>query len=242
MERRDVLVGGLVLAATGTAASIYKPQRNVLVGGKRWMAPPTLLPEPVNPAKLVFFSDAEAKTVGAIFDRLIPADNVSIGASDAGCVTFTDYQLAGPYGRGVTRYAAGPFLKGDDYQGDQTALSPGDWYKKGLVALDAASRNIHGKAFVDLPEDQQDDILKKLEAGEVDLPGGLDPKKLFQQFLSNVREGFLADPIYGGNKGMAGWKMIGFPGARYDYRDVIERKGEVLNLAPVSLIGPVAST
>ena len=32
-----------------------------------------------------------------------------------------------------------------------------------------------------------------------------------------------ADPIYGGNRDMAGWKLVGFPGARYDYRDVVEK-------------------
>ncbi|MEJ0068963.1 MAG: gluconate 2-dehydrogenase subunit 3 family protein [Pseudomonadota bacterium] len=35
-------------------------------------------------------------------------------------------------------------------------------------------------------------------------------------------EGFFADPIYGGNRDMVGWKMIGFPGARYDYGDWVE--------------------
>lgn len=40
--------------------------------------------------------------------------------------------------------------------------------------------------------------------------------------IQNVREGFFADPLYGGNKDMAGWKMLGFPGARYDYREEIK--------------------
>ncbi len=54
--------------------------------------------------------------------------------------------------------------------------------------------------------------------------------------LQNAREGYLSDPLYGGNKDMAGWKMIGFPGARYDYRPYLTRRGEELNLIPVSLI------
>jgi gluconate 2-dehydrogenase gamma chain len=28
----------------------------------------------------------------------------------------------------------------------------------------------------------------------------------------NVIEGLFADPIYGGNRNKAGWRMIGFPG------------------------------
>jgi gluconate 2-dehydrogenase gamma chain len=242
MERRDILIGGMVLVATGTAASVYQPKKKtILQGGTRWVAPPTLLPEPVDPGKLVFFTADEATLVGAIFDRLIPADDLTASATDMGCVTFTDYQLAGPYGQGASRYVAGPFVQGDDYQGNQSPLSPADWYKKGLPAFDAAVRKETRKTFLDLAGDQQDDMLRKLEAGTLSLPDSLDGKTLFQQFLNNVREGFLADPIYGGNRGMTAWKMIGFPGALYDYRDYVNRKGEKLDIAPVSLIGPIAA-
>lgn len=54
--------------------------------------------------------------------------------------------------------------------------------------------------------------------------------------LQNVREGYLADPMYGGNRDMVGWRLIGFPGARYDYRPYIHRKGMPLDLEPVSLL------
>jgi gluconate 2-dehydrogenase gamma chain len=50
-------------------------------------------------------------------------------------------------------------------------------------------------------------------------------------------EGFFADPIYGGNRDMAGWKLVGFPGARYDYRDWVERHNEAYPLPPVSIMG-----
>jgi gluconate 2-dehydrogenase gamma chain len=51
-----------------------------------------------------------------------------------------------------------------------------------------------------------------------------------------VREGFLADPVYGGNKDMASWKMLGFPGARYDFRDYMDQKGKKQHFIPVSLV------
>jgi len=35
----------------------------------------------------------------------------------------------------------------------------------------------------------------------------------------------LADPIHGGNKNMGSWKMIGFPGARADFIDWVDRYG-----------------
>jgi gluconate 2-dehydrogenase gamma chain len=34
---------------------------------------------------------------------------------------------------------------------------------------------------------------------------------------------------------MAGWKMIGFPGARYDYRDWVSRHNERYPYPPVSI-------
>jgi gluconate 2-dehydrogenase gamma chain len=36
---------------------------------------------------------------------------------------------------------------------------------------------------------------------------------------------------------MAGWKMIGFPGTRYDYRDWVERHNEKYPLPPVGITG-----
>ena len=59
----------------------------------------------------------------------------------------------------------------------------------------------------------------------------------FEQILNNTREGFLSDPVYGGNRGMVGWQMIGFPGARYNYLDWVSRHNERFPLPPVSMTG-----
>jgi gluconate 2-dehydrogenase gamma chain len=55
--------------------------------------------------------------------------------------------------------------------------------------------------------------------------------------LKDVPEGFFSDPIHGGNRDMAGWKMIGFPGIRYDYRDWISRHNERYPYPPVGIGG-----
>ena len=36
---------------------------------------------------------------------------------------------------------------------------------------------------------------------------------------------------------MVGWKLIGFPGARYDYRPYISQHGKKLAIEPVGLRG-----
>ena len=64
-----------------------------------------------------------------------------------------------------------------------------------------------------------------------------DGKAFFDQILKDMQQGFFADPVYGGNRDMVAWKMIGFPGARYNYLDWIDRHNERFPLPPVSIMG-----
>jgi gluconate 2-dehydrogenase gamma chain len=59
-------------------------------------------------------------------------------------------------------------------------------------------------------------------------------------FLQNVLEGYFSDPIYGGNKGGAAWKMIGFPGAHYDYSEWVTAYNQPVPVEPVGLRGRAA--
>jgi gluconate 2-dehydrogenase gamma chain len=65
---------------------------------------------------------------------------------------------------------------------------------------------------------------------------GVNGKRFFDLLLQNTMEGFFADPLYGGNRNMVGWKMIGFPGAHYDYRDYVEQHNRKLELEPISIL------
>jgi gluconate 2-dehydrogenase gamma chain len=55
--------------------------------------------------------------------------------------------------------------------------------------------------------------------------------------LENAREGYFADPLHGGNRGMAAWKWIGFPGARADFTDWIDQAGKNYPYGPVAISG-----
>lgn len=187
----------------------------------------------------VLVEDSDRKTLAAAFDRLIPADDYGPSATDAGCLEFLDDQLAGDYGAGKALYLQAP-LKPENEEAlmgsPQFLATPKERYATGVKALEAYAQKAHGKAFADLSDDQIDEILTGLEAGDISLGDDVDGQAFFELMLQNVREGYLADPMYGGNRGMAGWKMVGFPGARYDYRPYIDRRGEDLGLIPVSLI------
>ncbi|NUU65961.1 gluconate 2-dehydrogenase subunit 3 family protein [Enterobacteriaceae bacterium BIT-l23] len=235
MKRREFLSSLAVLGVASTLPAAGKAAE--VSGGQPW-EPGKIQTPPAPPRKggLQFFTQHEFETVGAIAECFIPADELSISGKEAGCATFIDRQLAGDYGRAATLYRRGRFIKGTPEQGPQSALTPAERYRQGLKALDTATHKRFGKDFVALSTEQQEQLLHAMEANNLDLGPEVDTKVLFELLLQNVREGFLADPIYGGNKGMASWNMIGFPGARYDFRDLLSKKGQKLNIIPTSLI------
>jgi gluconate 2-dehydrogenase gamma chain len=106
-----------------------------------------------------------------------------------------------------------------------------------LAALDAFCHATYaGKSYVQLPDAEKDRIITGMENGSLQLQG-TSATPFFGILLQDTRHGFFADPVYGGNRDMAAWKMIGFPGARYDYRDWVERHNERYPHPPISVAG-----
>ncbi|MGO8953093.1 MAG: gluconate 2-dehydrogenase subunit 3 family protein [Rhodomicrobium sp.] len=185
----------------------------------------------------MFFTPAEAETVEAIADRIIPPDPETPGGKDAGCAHFIDNQLAGAYGSSEALYMSGPFQKGKPQQGPQSPLRPADVYRIGIAELNSYCKSKYGgKVFAQLPGEAQDAVIGGLEKRSIPLKG-IDTETFFQHLIKNTREGFFADPVYGGNRNMAGWKMIGFSGAHYDYREWVTRHNERYPHPPVSFHG-----
>jgi gluconate 2-dehydrogenase gamma chain len=207
----------------------------VIRGGLPWKPGSADPPIAVIPGSWHYFTPQEAKTVEAFVDRLIPPDRETPGGKDIGCAVYIDRQLAGPQGRYEGYYMMGPFQPGTKQQGLQSPITPAQQYRMALAALDASSRGKYdGKGFADLSDDQKDEVIKGLEDGSLELAGA-SGQDFFKLILRDTQYGFLADPIYGGNKDMAAWKMIGFPGTRYDYRDWIDRHNERFPLPPIGI-------
>jgi gluconate 2-dehydrogenase gamma chain len=207
----------------------------VIKGALPWQPGSADPPSLASPGGWHFFTLQEGATVEAFVDRLIPPDRETAGGKDCGCAVFIDRQLAGPYGRNEAYYMTGPFQEGTKQQGPQSASTTAQRYRKALTALDTACREkLGGKGFADLSDAQKDDVIGGLEAGSFKLEG-VDSKEFFVQILTDTKNGFLADPIYGGNKDLAAWKMIGFPGTHYDYRDWIDRHNERVTLPVVGI-------
>jgi gluconate 2-dehydrogenase gamma chain len=91
----------------------------------------------------------------------------------------------------------------------------------GLNRIQEVSREEHDQEFVDLDEEAQDDILRSFESGDVDIKG-MRSENFFMLLRNTTIEGVYSDPVYGGNKDMAGWKMIEYPGPRMGWVNEIE--------------------
>jgi len=199
-------------------------------------------PKPVQPSPWHYFTGAEGRAMEAIADRIIPPDAETLGGKEAGCAVFVDRQLAGSYGHRDGHYNRPPFMNGTKQQGEQGEAGPAQQYRTALAALDRYCQGkFSGKAFAELADGDKDAILHGLESGDVSLEGS-DGKTFFKLVLKNVQTGFFADPLYGGNRDLVAWKMIGFPGARYNYLDWIDRHNERFPLPPVGLTGRIEWT
>jgi gluconate 2-dehydrogenase gamma chain len=157
---------------------------------------------------LTFFNDEEARTVEALAERIIPGDGENAGATEAGVVYYIDRSLAG-------------------VSADLQVV-----YRLGLRALEELCRAEHGRSFRELVAEQQDEIVRRFlgpETGEASPGLQFSPEDqavgpdhaLIGRLVIVVREhtveGFFCDPVYGGNRGAVGWKLVGFPGAHWGY-------------------------
>src|SRR5215470_12375753 len=138
----------------------------------------------------VFFNDEHAATVAAFAERLMPGAPGKPGAHDANVLNYIDLALAGAYA-------------------DQQ-----DFYRRGLAQLDAYCRKTYNQPFVKLDAAQQDEVIGALEQGKASEFTFPTAQAFFNTLRTHTMEGMFADPIYGGNKGFAGWKLVGFPGTQ----------------------------
>ena len=195
-------------------------------------APRNTLPaDKVRP--LAFFRPDEAEFVSAAVDRFIPPDEEWPGAVGAGVVDYIDQQMAGKWGSAGYMYWHGPFKEGTPTQGYQLPFTPADLFRRSLAAINDHF-SAQGTPFHKLSPDEQDSYLKMLLTNGTTLNGV--PSKVFADFLfQHTVEGFFSDPIYGGNRDMVGWRMLGFPGPYADYYELIDKHGIKLDREPVSI-------
>jgi hypothetical protein len=190
-----------------------------------------------------FFNRTEALMVEALTARILPGTPDDPGAREAGVLYYIDNALHGSNeGYTVKTYTQGPYLivseeqaqvettsRTDSYQvvpvtqdlvsryGYQSVLTPQDIYRRGLKYVNAWAQKQFQADFVDLSEDQQDSVLQDMQDNKADTFDAPTGSAFFTVLRNHTIEGMFSDPLYGGNRGMVGWKLIGFPGARGYY-------------------------
>ncbi|MCT4370938.1 gluconate 2-dehydrogenase subunit 3 family protein [Yangia mangrovi] len=168
--------------------------------------------------------------------RLIPSEGDGPGAIEARVPVFIDRQLASDYGTADDWYMEGPHdASAEPARGWQTPLNPAEVYRQAIPAFNDWCTQAHGAVFAELSVEQQDAALTSLQNGDVALAPEL--REFWGILLGNTKEGYFADPQYGGNHGMQSWVYIGFPGARAAYREWPERHNVKYPLGPVSISG-----
>jgi len=186
-----------------------------------------------SPSRYAFFTAAEASFIEAAVARLIPDDAIGPGAIEAGVPAYIDEQLAGAWGAGERLYRSGPWQPGAPSQGYQLPFTPAELFRNALRALRDETRG-SGDEFERASAETQDNFLRDLQESDRDL-NGVPAKIFFDTLLSMTIEGYFSDPVYGGNKGMAAWRMIGFPGAYAQYYHLVDRHGLAFQREPLSL-------
>jgi gluconate 2-dehydrogenase gamma chain len=170
-----------------------------------------------------YLMEVEARFLDAAVSRLIPADELGPGALEAGATYFIDQQLAGSWGTHGRNYRMGPWQEGTPQQGFQSPLTPQEIYRAAVREINIYCTKQYDKNFSFLKPEQQDEILHALESDNIELPS-VSAKLFFGLLWRNTQEGFLSDPIYGGNRDKIGWKLIGFPGvAAFNYTEYMEK-------------------
>jgi gluconate 2-dehydrogenase alpha chain len=147
----------------------------------------------------------ERAILDALCDCLFPPGDEGGGAVAIGAADYIDRALAGPYARHL------------------------DEYRAVLACLDEAARGDFCSTNEKLA------IIKALERNTLaGLPRNPD-RSSFDLMLRHVREGLFCDPVHGGNKDFAGWKILGFPGAQFGYRQEEQALDHALARAPRSV-------
>ena len=156
-----------------------------------------------------FFNHADAATIAAITERLMPSAPGKPGARDTDVLNYIDLALAGAYA---------------ELQ---------DFYRRGLAQLEAYCRGAYKDPFVRLSPERQDEVIAALEEGKATGFTYPTAKEFFNTLRTHTMEEMFADPLYGGNEDFAGWRLVGFPGAQAIFTPTDLQSKQEFTRAPI---------
>lgn len=168
------IAGMMPLSALAEVVARASPDASVVPDGTAW--------------KLLVLTPHEWATVGVLSDWILPADEVSGSATDAGVPEFIDDWL--------------------DFQRGDLLVA----IREGLVWLDAESGRMFGHNFVDCSSTQQQQMLDRIAWPDKAAPQDAKAVAFFNQFRDLTLSGFytsemgMRDLPYVGNEPQAEWR------------------------------------
>src|ERR1051325_6433051 len=156
-------------------------------------------PKVAAPAKdgYTFLTVNEAAFVEAFVDVFVPADELTPSGTDLGLATFIDRQLAGAWGKGDRLYQQGPWAQGAPGQGYQLPLTPAEFFRAGIAAVNKHCKDEYGKEFDRLSPADKQKTLEGLDKSAIALDH-LSGKQFFEVAYQAAMEGLFGDAVYSG--------------------------------------------
>jgi hypothetical protein len=173
------MMGGTAFAQQGTPSGAQQPKQTheaPFPPAQGQGTPPSSAP------KRAFFTAAEWRTVGVLADDIIPKDDRSGGATEAGVPAYIDYQLSVPETDEATRVA----IRG------------------GLAWLNTESRTRFRRNYASLSQAQRNQILDDIAWPEKAKPEFSHGVSFFSRMRDFVGSGFFSSAI--------GWKDLRYQG------------------------------
>jgi gluconate 2-dehydrogenase gamma chain len=210
-SRRELLVRAAAVAGAGLVpgALAQNNEQDKAKDESKPAANAPAHPHSNTEAHGAFFNHDQAATIAAFTERLMPGAPGKPGALDAGVLNYIDLALAGAYA---------------DLQ---------DFYRRGLAQLDQYCRKTYHSPFAQLAAARQDEVITALEEGKATGFTWPTAQEFFSTLRTHTMEGMFADPVYGGNKDFAGWRLVGFPGAQAIFTPADMQSKQAFTRAPI---------
>ena len=136
----------------------------------------------------LFFNDTEVKTIVALCNQIIPADEDFGGATDAEVVYYIDRQLSS-------------FFKHDS-----------SLYRQSILKLQSFCLEKFNKPFSDLDSDKQISLMQMMEKNKLDIVKWKNSSSFFNKIRLHTMQGFYGSPIHGGNKNFLSFDFLNIDG------------------------------
>lgn len=152
-----------------------------------------------------FLSPHQKEVVTAVANRIIPGLEDTPNAEENGVIRYIDKTL----------------VREPEYPTEFDNRNYQSAYNDGIRRIDRAAKELFGSGVPDLNENQVDNLIEQIEAGDVtgweDIPEyplsmTVSEDDFFTILRDHVIEGYYAWPKYGSNKDLDSWRAIGYTG------------------------------